>query len=124
MKLLQALCPLVFLLACSTPSNASVLQDTCKSFAATRPDIGYDYCVKFFQAEKGSAAAQVSRSRRRRIGVVGRGIAVHNLMGKWWAWRFRYIYTRATAKAPLLNPTRVADSECSAGDAPPCRPFV
>ena len=57
MKLLQALCPLVFLLACSTPSNASVLQDTCKSFAATRPDIGYDYCVKFFQAEKGSAAA-------------------------------------------------------------------
>ncbi|KAG2574307.1 pectinesterase inhibitor 28-like [Panicum virgatum] len=57
MKLLQALCPLVFLLACSKPSNASVLQDTCKSFAATRPDIGYDYCVKFFQAEKGSAAA-------------------------------------------------------------------
>ena len=58
--ILQALCPLVFLLACSTPSNASVLQDACKSFAATHPDIGYGYCVKFFQADKGSAASPPS----------------------------------------------------------------
>ncbi|OEL14754.1 hypothetical protein BAE44_0024227 [Dichanthelium oligosanthes] len=42
--LLQALCPLVFLLACST-ANASVLQDACKSFAAKHPDIGYGYCT-------------------------------------------------------------------------------
>jgi pectinesterase inhibitor-like protein len=54
MKLLQALC--IFLLACST-SNASVLQDSCKSFAAKHLDIGYDYCIKFFQADKGSATA-------------------------------------------------------------------
>ena len=47
MKLLQALCPLVFLLACSM-SNASVLQDACKSFAAKNPDTGYAYCIKFF----------------------------------------------------------------------------
>ncbi|RCV35137.1 hypothetical protein SEVIR_7G227500v4 [Setaria viridis] len=56
MKLLQALYPLVFLLACST-SNATILQDACKSFAAKHPDLGYDYCIKFFQADKGSAAA-------------------------------------------------------------------
>ncbi|CAL5030365.1 unnamed protein product [Urochloa decumbens] len=60
MKLLQALCPLVFLLACST-SKTSVLQDTCKSFAAKHTDIGYDYCIKFFQADKGSAAAADKR---------------------------------------------------------------
>ncbi|KAF8651737.1 hypothetical protein HU200_063252 [Digitaria exilis] len=56
MKLLQPLCALVFLLACST-SNASVLQDECKSFAAGHPDIGYAYCIKFFKADKGSAGA-------------------------------------------------------------------
>ncbi|PWZ37822.1 putative invertase inhibitor [Zea mays] len=56
MKLLQALCPLVILLACST-SNASVLQDACKSFAAKIPDTGYSYCIKFFQADRGSAGA-------------------------------------------------------------------
>ncbi|KAF8702616.1 hypothetical protein HU200_033003 [Digitaria exilis] len=56
MKLLQPLCALVFLLACST-SNASVLQDACKSFAAGHPEIGYPYCIKFFQADKGSAGA-------------------------------------------------------------------
>ncbi|CAN6229333.1 unnamed protein product [Urochloa humidicola] len=60
MKLLQALYPLVFLLACFT-SNASVLQDACKSFAAKHPEIGYDYCIKFFQADKGSAAAADKR---------------------------------------------------------------
>ena len=57
MKLLQALCPLVYLLACST-SNASVLQDACKSFAAKHPETGYyAYCIKFFQADKGSGSA-------------------------------------------------------------------
>ncbi|KAF8702299.1 hypothetical protein HU200_033005 [Digitaria exilis] len=56
MKLLQPLCALVFLLACST-SNASVLQDACKSFAAGHPRDRLPYCIKFFQADKGSAGA-------------------------------------------------------------------
>jgi len=56
MKLLQVLCPLAFLLACST-SNASVLEDACKSFAAKNPGTGYAYCIKYFQADKGSASA-------------------------------------------------------------------
>ncbi|CAL5025747.1 unnamed protein product [Urochloa decumbens] len=60
MKILQALCPLVFILACST-SSASVLQDACKYFADKHPEIGYDYCIKFFQADKGSAAATDKR---------------------------------------------------------------
>ncbi|CAL5015199.1 unnamed protein product [Urochloa decumbens] len=60
MKILQALCPLVFILACST-SSASILQDACKYFADKHPEIGYDYCIKFFQADKGSAAAADKR---------------------------------------------------------------
>ena len=52
----QALSGLVLLLLLVS-SGASVLQDTCKSFGANHKDIGYDYCVKFFQAEKGSATA-------------------------------------------------------------------
>ncbi|KAL6651278.1 hypothetical protein ACP70R_010203 [Stipagrostis hirtigluma subsp. patula] len=61
MRLLQALPPLVFLLlllAAST-SKASVLEGACKSYAASHPDVvsGYDFCVKFFQTDKGSAAA-------------------------------------------------------------------
>ncbi|KAL6651279.1 hypothetical protein ACP70R_010204 [Stipagrostis hirtigluma subsp. patula] len=55
----QALFPLVFLLLASTTSKASVLEDACKTFAAGRPDVGYDYCVKFFQADPGSATAEL-----------------------------------------------------------------
>ncbi|KAL5215310.1 hypothetical protein ABZP36_004462 [Zizania latifolia] len=60
MKFLQSLCPLIFsllVLISSSTSNASVLEDACKSFAANHADIGYDYCIKFFQADKGSATA-------------------------------------------------------------------
>jgi pectinesterase inhibitor-like protein len=46
----------VFLLATSS-SNASILQDACKTFSAVRPDIGYDYCIMFFQANKDDATA-------------------------------------------------------------------
>ncbi|CAM0903133.1 unnamed protein product [Alopecurus aequalis] len=52
----QALPGLVLLLLLVS-SSASDLQDTCKSFGAAHKDIGYDYCIKFFQADKGSATA-------------------------------------------------------------------
>jgi pectinesterase inhibitor-like protein len=66
MKLLQATVSLVFLLACAT-SNASVLHDACQSFAAIRyKDADYDYCVKFFQADKESATAD-----HRGLAVIG-----------------------------------------------------
>jgi pectinesterase inhibitor-like protein len=52
----QALPGLVLLLLLVS-SSASVLDDTCKSFGANHKDIGYDYCIKFFQADKGSATA-------------------------------------------------------------------
>ncbi|KAL6843945.1 hypothetical protein ACP4OV_026516 [Aristida adscensionis] len=58
MRLLQALSTLVFfLLLAASAWKASVLEDACKSFAATHKDVGYDYCVKFFQADNGSATA-------------------------------------------------------------------
>ena len=52
----QALPGLVLLLLLVS-SSASVLEDTCKSFGANHKDIGYDYCIKFFQSVKGSATA-------------------------------------------------------------------
>jgi hypothetical protein len=56
---LQALffLPAILLVAASSTSNSSVLQDTCKYVAARPEAIGYDYCLKFFQADKGSATA-------------------------------------------------------------------
>ncbi|CAN6240660.1 unnamed protein product [Urochloa humidicola] len=62
MKLLQATALLIFLLACSTTSsNASVVHDVCHSMTNTRYKkhfvISYDYCVAFFQANKGSSTA-------------------------------------------------------------------
>ena len=58
MKLLHATAALVFLLACST-CDASAVDDACQSLAAGthKHAIGYDYCVNFFQNDKGSAAA-------------------------------------------------------------------
>ncbi|KAF7018630.1 hypothetical protein CFC21_031898 [Triticum aestivum] len=49
--------PCLVLLFLIASSRASVLEDTCKSFAAGHPGIGYDYCIKFFQASKDSATA-------------------------------------------------------------------
>ncbi|KAF7011310.1 hypothetical protein CFC21_025634 [Triticum aestivum] len=49
--------PCLVLLFLVASSRASVLEDTCKSFAAGHPAIGYDYCIKFFQASKDSATA-------------------------------------------------------------------
>ncbi|KAM0896550.1 hypothetical protein ACQ4PT_023132 [Festuca glaucescens] len=49
--------PGLVLLLLLVSSSASILDDTCKSFGANHKDIGYDYCIKFFQADKGSATA-------------------------------------------------------------------
>ncbi|KQK00825.1 putative invertase inhibitor [Brachypodium distachyon] len=48
-----------FLLLPLIPSMCvcSTLEDTCKSFAAGHPSIGYNYCVKTFRADNGSAGA-------------------------------------------------------------------
>uniref|UniRef100_A0ACD5UES7 Uncharacterized protein n=1 Tax=Avena sativa TaxID=4498 RepID=A0ACD5UES7_AVESA len=56
----QALSGLALLLLL-VASSASVLDDTCKSFGANHKDIGYDYCIKFFQADKASAIAADKR---------------------------------------------------------------
>ncbi|KAM3370115.1 hypothetical protein ACQJBY_017787 [Aegilops geniculata] len=52
----RALLCLVLLFLLSS-SSGSVVEDACKSFAAGNPGIGYDYCIKFFQASKESATA-------------------------------------------------------------------
>ncbi|XP_037489511.1 putative invertase inhibitor [Triticum dicoccoides] len=49
--------PCLVLLFLLSSSRASVLEDTCKSFADGNPGVGYDYCIKFFQASKDSATA-------------------------------------------------------------------
>ena len=41
--------------------RSSPLQDTCRSFAAGHPSIGYDYCIRIFQADKASAEATDAR---------------------------------------------------------------
>uniref|UniRef100_A0A0E0KUG7 Pectinesterase inhibitor domain-containing protein n=1 Tax=Oryza punctata TaxID=4537 RepID=A0A0E0KUG7_ORYPU len=62
MKLVQSFSPLIILsllimLTSSTTSKASLVYDACTSFAASHADIGYAYCIKFFQSDKGSATA-------------------------------------------------------------------
>uniref|UniRef100_A0ACD5UDI0 Uncharacterized protein n=1 Tax=Avena sativa TaxID=4498 RepID=A0ACD5UDI0_AVESA len=46
---------LVLVFASSSSSYASILEDTCKALGAD-----YDYCIKFFQADKDSATADKS----------------------------------------------------------------
>ncbi|AQK54345.1 Invertase inhibitor [Zea mays] len=50
---------LLILPMCSRSS--SPLQDTCRSFAAGHPSIGYEYCIRVFQADKDSAEATDAR---------------------------------------------------------------
>ncbi|KAM3245652.1 hypothetical protein ACQJBY_056783 [Aegilops geniculata] len=59
---------LLFILVSS--SSASTLEHMCKYVAATRKDIGYDYCIKFFQANKASATAD-----NRGLGVIATQIS-------------------------------------------------
>ncbi|KAL6634934.1 hypothetical protein ACP70R_027605 [Stipagrostis hirtigluma subsp. patula] len=58
MKLLSSV---LFLLLLLPACKSSTLEDTCRTFAAGHPSIGYDYCVKIFQADKASAAATDAR---------------------------------------------------------------
>ncbi|KAK1618981.1 hypothetical protein QYE76_024498 [Lolium multiflorum] len=46
-----------FLLLISSTCESSTLEDTCKSFAAGHPSIGYSYCVRTFRADNASATA-------------------------------------------------------------------
>ncbi|OEL36144.1 hypothetical protein BAE44_0002837 [Dichanthelium oligosanthes] len=59
MKLLS---PVLFLLLVVPTCRSSTLEDACRSFAAGHPSIGYDYCIKTFQADKASTAAADARS--------------------------------------------------------------
>lgn len=52
---------LFILLILPMMSSSSPLQDTCRSFAAGHPSIGYDYCIRIFQADKASAEATDAR---------------------------------------------------------------
>lgn len=62
MKLVRSFSPLIvfsllLLLTSSTTSRASLVDDACTSFVASHADIGYAYCVRFFQSDEGSATA-------------------------------------------------------------------
>jgi pectinesterase inhibitor-like protein len=46
-----------FLLLISSTCESSTLEDTCRSFAAGHPSIGYSYCIKTFRADNASATA-------------------------------------------------------------------
>lgn len=48
---------LIVLLLILVSSSGSTLDDTCKTVTANNKDIGYDYCIKFFQANNSSATA-------------------------------------------------------------------
>ncbi|RLN09923.1 invertase inhibitor [Panicum miliaceum] len=60
MKLLSS--ALFLLLVVPATCKSSALEDACRSFAAGHPSIGYDYCIRTFQADKASAAAADARS--------------------------------------------------------------
>ncbi|EMS66625.1 Putative invertase inhibitor [Triticum urartu] len=47
----------LLLISSTSESSATTLEDTCKSFAAGHPSIGYNYCVKTFHADSASATA-------------------------------------------------------------------
>ncbi|CAL4884744.1 unnamed protein product [Urochloa decumbens] len=58
MKLLSSVLLLLLVVPTTTCKSSSTLEDACRSFAAGHPSIGYDYCIKTFQAaDKASAAA-------------------------------------------------------------------
>ncbi|XP_066319249.1 putative invertase inhibitor [Miscanthus floridulus] len=58
MKLVSSV---LFVLLSLPMCRSSPLQDTCRSFAAGHPSIGYDYCIRIFQADKASAEATDAR---------------------------------------------------------------
>ncbi|RCV07837.1 hypothetical protein SETIT_1G277800v2 [Setaria italica] len=58
MKLLSSV---LFLLLVVPTCKSSTLEDACRSFAAGHPSIGYDYCIRVFQADKASVAAADAR---------------------------------------------------------------
>ena len=45
----------------ATCKSSTTLEDACRSFAAGHPSVGYDYCIRTFQADSASAAAADAR---------------------------------------------------------------
>nr|ALG64883.1 invertase inhibitor [Saccharum sinense] len=58
---MKLVCSVLFVLLILPMCRSSPLQDTCRSFAAGHPSIGYDYCIRIFQADKSSAEATDAR---------------------------------------------------------------
>ena len=77
--------PCLVLLFLLSSSSASVLEDMCKSIAADKEEsIGYNYCIKFFEASKGSATADkrglvVIASKLNRAATKSIGKRIHAL---------------------------------------------
>ncbi|KAL5216086.1 hypothetical protein ABZP36_007487 [Zizania latifolia] len=60
MRLQQALSPFVLsVFLAASASSALVLENGCQLLAANHAGIDYSYCVRFFQADKGSATADM-----------------------------------------------------------------
>ncbi|XP_010933538.1 putative invertase inhibitor [Elaeis guineensis] len=47
------------LLLISSIAKASILEETCKSVAAARPNIGYEFCATSLRADPGSSSADL-----------------------------------------------------------------
>ncbi|KAF0893983.1 hypothetical protein E2562_033398 [Oryza meyeriana var. granulata] len=72
MGFLRALSPLGFsLLLGASTSDASILDDTCKSLAANHTAIDYSYCIRFFQDSKESATADMHGLAAIAVKIIG-----------------------------------------------------
>ena len=60
MKLLSSVLFLLLVVP-ATCKSSTTLEDACRSFAAGHPSVGYDYCIRTFQADRASAAAADAR---------------------------------------------------------------
>ena len=60
MKLLSSVLFLLLVVP-ATCKSSTTLEDACRSFAAGHPSVGYDYCIRTFQADSASAAAADAR---------------------------------------------------------------
>ncbi|CAN6253726.1 unnamed protein product [Urochloa humidicola] len=63
MKLLSSVLLILLVVPTTTCKSSSTLEDACRSFAAGHPSIGYDYCIKTFQAADKAASAAAADLR-------------------------------------------------------------
>nr|AKU19487.1 invertase inhibitor [Saccharum spontaneum] len=64
---MKLVCSVLFVLLILPMCRSSPLQDTCRSFAAGHPSIGYDYCIRMFQADKARIAEAKANATAARI---------------------------------------------------------